>query len=70
MSTRWSGRARSRSSLGAYYPEALANAGLMAAARGDMEEARRMLERLRAISPLGPSPEEQALLEALAKEPR
>ncbi len=48
-----------------FYPEALANAGLLAAAVGDIEVAERMLERLRAVTPLGPSAEEQALSGAL-----
>ena len=49
-----------------FYPEALANAGLLAAAEGDHAAAQRMLERLRAVTPLGRSAEEQALSEALA----
>ena len=49
-----------------FYPEALANAGLLAAAAGDREAAEQMLERLRAVTPFGPSAEEQALSRALA----
>jgi spermidine synthase len=49
-----------------FYPEALANAGLLAAGAGDLEEARGMLERLRGVTPLDDSREEQALSEALA----
>lgn len=48
-----------------FYPEALANAGLLAAAAGDTKTAEHMLERLRAVTPLGPSAEEQALSRAL-----
>jgi spermidine synthase len=50
-----------------YYPEALANAALAAAAEGDTPTARRMLARLRAISPGGPTPEERAVLHALGE---
>ena len=49
-----------------FYPEALANAGLLAAAAGDRQTAQQMLERLRAVTPFGPSAEEQALHRALA----
>jgi len=49
-----------------FFPEALGNAGLLAARRGDRARAREMLGRLREISPLGVSPEETALLEALS----
>jgi spermidine synthase len=52
-----------------FHPEALANAGLLAAGAGDLGRAEQMLARLRAVTPLGPSPEEQALareLDALA----
>jgi spermidine synthase len=48
-----------------FYPEALANAGLLAAAAGDLEAAGQMLTRLRAVTPLGTSAEEQALSRAL-----
>ncbi len=48
-----------------FYPGALANAGLVAVAVGDQLVARRMLGRLRAISPLGISPEERDLADAL-----
>jgi spermidine synthase len=49
-----------------FYVEALANLGLVAAARGDAPTARRMLDRLRAATPAGSSPEIEALREALA----
>ncbi len=49
-----------------FFPEALANAGLLAAEAGDAAGASSLLARLRAISPLGPTPGEQALREALA----
>jgi spermidine synthase len=49
-----------------FFPEALANAGLLAAAEGDLDIARQLLERLREVTPLGPSPEEQALRRAVA----
>ena len=48
-----------------FYPEALANAGLLAAADGDLEAAAQMLARLRAVTPLETSAEEQALSRAL-----
>ncbi len=48
-----------------FYPEALANAGLLAAADGDLEAAGQMLARLRALTPLAASAEEQALSRAL-----
>ncbi len=51
-----------------YYPEALANAGLIAAEMGDYDTAREMLARLRAISPGGPTTEERALIDALGGE--
>ncbi len=50
-----------------FYPEALANAGLVAAQMGDLPTAQRMLGRLRAIGPGGPSPEERALARAIAR---
>lgn len=50
-----------------FYPEALANAGLAAAQMGDLPTAQRMLARLRAIGPGGPSPEERALARAIAR---
>jgi Tfp pilus assembly protein PilF len=43
----------------------LANAGLIAVRSGDGRRARVMLERLRAISPLGPSAQQKALEHAL-----
>jgi Flp pilus assembly protein TadD len=49
-----------------FFPEALANAGLLAAADGELEVARSRLERLREVTPLGSSPEEEALASALA----
>ena len=49
-----------------FYPEALANAGLLAVAAGDRETAGQLLERLRAVTPLAASAEEQALSRALA----
>ena len=48
-----------------FYPEALANAGLLAAADGDLEAAGQMLARLRVVTPLETSAEEQALSRAL-----
>ncbi len=48
-----------------FYPEALANAGILAAADSDLETAGQMLERLRALTPLGTSAEEQALSRAV-----
>ncbi|MEN8185428.1 MAG: tetratricopeptide repeat protein, partial [Myxococcota bacterium] len=48
-----------------YFPDALANAGLLALRRGDSGAAVALLERLRAISPLGPTPGERALADAL-----
>ena len=48
-----------------FYPEALANAGLMALEAGDREAAEEFLERLRALGPTGASPEERTLAEAL-----
>jgi spermidine synthase len=53
-----------------FYPEALANAGLLAAASGDLEAARRLLERLGAVTPFEVSREETALREALARAER
>ncbi|MDP3938971.1 MAG: hypothetical protein Q8R92_12675 [Deltaproteobacteria bacterium] len=50
-----------------YFPEALANAGLVAAEAGDYPTALRMLARLRAITPLGPTPELRALETAVKK---
>jgi predicted membrane-bound spermidine synthase/tetratricopeptide (TPR) repeat protein len=50
-----------------FYPEAIANAGLLAAAAGDRPEAERMLARLREVTPSGVSPEQQALADALAR---
>ncbi len=52
-----------------YFPEALANAGLAAAGAGDYAATRGFLERLRAISPLGVTPEERALHGALVGRP-
>ena len=49
-----------------FFPEAIANIGLAAAHVGDYATAHEMLGRLRAISPSGPTPEEKALLDALA----
>ena len=48
-----------------YFPEAAANAGLVAAEIGDYKTTREMLSRVRAISPQGQTPEEKALLDAL-----
>ena len=48
-----------------FLPEAMANAGLLAAEAGNPALARELLDRLRAISPLGTTPEERALREAL-----
>jgi Flp pilus assembly protein TadD len=48
-----------------FLPAALANAGLLAAEAGDDATARAMLRRLRALSPLGRTPEERALAAAL-----
>jgi Flp pilus assembly protein TadD len=48
-----------------FYPEALANAGLLAAAAGDREIAEQMLERLHTVTPLELSAEEKALSQAL-----
>jgi spermidine synthase len=48
-----------------FFPEALANAGMLEARRGDLESARARLERLRAISPLGALEEERALARVL-----
>ncbi len=48
-----------------YLAPALGNAGLLALDAGEGSTARALLERLRAISPLGPTPEERALAEAL-----
>jgi spermidine synthase/Flp pilus assembly protein TadD len=45
--------------------QALGNAGLLAIEAGEPGYARLLLDRLRAISPLGPTPEERALLAAL-----
>lgn len=45
----------------------LANAGLMAAKNNDRERARSMLNRIRALSPLGQSSSEKALAEVLAR---
>ena len=55
-----------------FFPEALANSGLLSAAARDRLSASRMLDRLRAISPLGASAEEHALADALrqAETPR
>jgi tetratricopeptide (TPR) repeat protein len=52
-----------------YHPGALTHAGLNALAVGDVEDALAMLERLREISPLGPSAEERALRRAIAAAP-
>jgi predicted membrane-bound spermidine synthase/Flp pilus assembly protein TadD len=49
-----------------FFPEALANAGLLAAKRGDAVTAREMLARLRAMSRGQSWPEERTLAEALA----
>ncbi len=49
-----------------FYPEALANAGLLAVAAGDTKTAEQMLERLRAVTPLTSSAEVEALGAALA----
>ena len=49
-----------------WFPEALANTGLLALEAGQPERARAALDRLRAASPLGTSPEERALADALA----
>jgi spermidine synthase len=49
-----------------YHPYALTHAGLNALAVGDVEDALAMLERLREISPLGPSAEERTLRRAIA----
>lgn len=51
-----------------FLPQALANAGLVALRRGDVAGARRMQQRLRALAPLGPHPEEIALQAALEAE--
>ena len=48
-----------------FYPEALANAGLLAAREGDRATAAAMQSRLRALAPRGTSPEERRLSEAL-----
>jgi spermidine synthase len=48
-----------------FYPEALANAGLVAAELGDGARAREMLARLRAVSPRGVWPGESRLAAAL-----
>jgi tetratricopeptide (TPR) repeat protein len=53
-----------------FYPEALANAALLAVAAGDLDEARRLLERLRAVTPFGISREEAAVLEAIVESER
>jgi len=48
-----------------FYPEALANAGLMAWESGDRAAAEKLLERLRALGPTGASPEERTLAETI-----
>ncbi len=48
-----------------FLSQALANAGLLAAEAGEPDVARGFLKQLRAISPLGPTPEEGALRAAL-----
>ena len=48
-----------------FYPEALANAGLLAVRAGDRPTAVGMRRRLHALAPLGPSREERRLAEAL-----
>lgn len=62
-------RAAFESALAAdpFFPEALANAGLQAAAERDPNRARALLQRLQALSVSGPSPESAALEAALAK---
>lgn len=50
-----------------YYPDAIVNAGLLAAAAGDVEAARAFLARVRAISPLGRSAGEEVLSAALTR---
>jgi spermidine synthase len=49
-----------------FFPEALANRGLLAARLGDADTARRMLERLAAITPRQDPAEERALRRAVA----
>ena len=53
-----------------FFPQALANAGLVALQRGDVRGARHMLRRLKALAPLGAHPEEVALQAALRGEER
>jgi spermidine synthase len=48
-----------------YYPEALANAGLMAIQGGDLARGAEMLARMRSLSALGPSEPERVLATAL-----
>jgi len=48
-----------------FFPQALANAGLVALHRGDVDGARRMQQRLQALAPRGAHPEEIALRAAL-----
>jgi Flp pilus assembly protein TadD len=50
-----------------FFPEALANAGLLALERGDREAARRLLGRLRDATGGAPTREERALADALAR---
>ncbi len=50
-----------------FYPEALANAGLLALAAGDRPAAEGLLGRLRTASPLGETPEGEALRAALGR---
>ncbi len=52
-----------------FFPEALANAGLLAAQAGDRPTAHRMLEQLAAISPAADLAEERALRQALDSMP-
>jgi tetratricopeptide (TPR) repeat protein len=68
MGDRKAARAAAERALEAdpFYPEALANAGLLAVTAGDLDGARRLLERLRAVTPLAVSREETALRDALA----
>jgi len=62
-------RAAFESALAAdpFFPEALANAGIQAAAERDPNRARALLRRLQTLSVSGPSPESAALEAALAK---
>ena len=51
-----------------FLPQALANAGLVALGRGDVNLARRMLGRLQALAPRGAHPEEITLQAALDRQ--